>query len=83
MSFFDKVMFNSKESGVNEEKTMASVLANMKLLLSERPDLKVVLKDFEDGTLSQEEFIAICATEFTKELLNYRLLERKNDMQAW
>lgn len=83
MSFFDKVMFNSKESAVNEEKTMDSVIENMKLLLSERPDLKHLLNDFEGGNLSQEEFVAKCTTEFTKELLSYRLLERKNDMQAW
>lgn len=83
MSFFDKVMFNSKESAVSEEKTMASVIENMKLLLSERPDLKHLLNDFEGGMLSQEEFVAKCTTEFTKELLSYRLLERKNDMQAW
>ncbi|HEE3519288.1 TPA: hypothetical protein R7C62_002699 [Klebsiella pneumoniae] len=83
MSFFDKVMFNSKESGVNEERTMNSVVENMKLLLSERSDLKNILVDFESGKFSQEEFVAICTTEFTKELLSYRLLERKNDMQAW
>ncbi|HIH4731507.1 TPA: hypothetical protein ACYSAY_003753 [Raoultella planticola] len=83
MSFFDKVMFDSKEAAVNEEKTMASVVENLKLLLSERADLKSILKDFESGNLSQEEFVAICTTEFTKELLAYRLLDRKNDMQAW
>ena len=78
-----KRAFSDKSAQVNESHTHEATMENLRLLASNTIALKGLISKLDSGEISDDQFIAICVSSLSRELLQYRELEEKHDMQNW
>lgn len=78
-----KNTFGDKTAQINHTHTHASTIENLKLLAADSVDLEGIVQKLDAGDISEEQFIAVCVEELARELLHYRKMEEKQDLQNW
>ncbi|HGV9242569.1 TPA: hypothetical protein ACNOH8_003965 [Klebsiella aerogenes] len=76
-----KALFEGDEVLVNEGLGFESSLENIKLLAKACEPLKAIISDYENGTLSQERFIAKSISCIVREFIQLRSYKDSVDLQ--
>ncbi|EOC1689289.1 hypothetical protein ACI1BE_000486 [Cronobacter turicensis] len=74
-----------KKTNINnyDDVTYESAIKSLKSMARDTDDLKQVLKDFENGLITEQKFVAICVVRLTKELAEKRKNESNLEAMVW
>lgn len=78
-----KKLLSVSEKDIADGQTYESVTENIKLVSKDSPALKALVKSYESGDLTQEQFIASSVSALSKEILRSREELVRVDVMTW
>lgn len=78
-----KRTFTNKSEMVDESHNQSATIANLRLLAKDTISLKGLVDKLDNNQIAEEQFIAVCVAALSRELLQYREMEEKQDLQNW